>query len=161
MGSRSLCHVATPASGVFELSVAAGADYPMRPPKIAFVTPIFHPNVLWRTGEICLDILKQNWTPAWDLQGACRAILALLSDPAADSPLNCDAGVRCACSCHNGDGVMCGMRNRPGQAYRTLAPLIAPYCRSLLPLPLAGAHRQPDSARRPARVREHGSHVYY
>lgn len=64
----------------------------MVPPRISFVTPVFHPNVLWRTGEICLDILKSNWTPTWDLQGACRAIQALLADPAADSPLNCDAG---------------------------------------------------------------------
>jgi peroxin-4 len=39
-----------------------------------------------------LDILKKEWSPAWGLQAACRAILALLSAPDADSPLNCDAG---------------------------------------------------------------------
>src|SRR5262249_50431857 len=44
------------------------------------------------TGEICLDILKDAWTPIWTLESACRAIIALLSHPAADSPLNCDAG---------------------------------------------------------------------
>jgi peroxin-4 len=36
--------------------------------------------------------LKKEWSPAWGLQAACRAVLALLSDPDADSPLNCDAG---------------------------------------------------------------------
>jgi peroxin-4 len=56
------------------------------------VTQIFHPNVHFRTGDICLDILKKEWSPAWGLQAACRAVLALLSDPDADSPLNCDAG---------------------------------------------------------------------
>ena len=45
-----------------------------------------------QTGEICLDILKREWSPAWSLQSACRAIVSLLNDPAADSPLNCDAG---------------------------------------------------------------------
>jgi hypothetical protein len=46
-----------------------------------------------QTGEICLDILKGDaWTPAWTLQSVCRAVMALLSSPEADSPLNCDAG---------------------------------------------------------------------
>lgn len=39
-----------------------------------------------------MDILKKEWSPAWGLQAACRAVLALLSDPDATSPLNCDAG---------------------------------------------------------------------
>ena len=57
-----------------------------------FYEKVFHPNVHFRTGDICLDILKKEWSPAWGLQAACRAILALLSAPDADSPLNCDAG---------------------------------------------------------------------
>ena len=48
----------------------------------------FHPQ----TGEICLDILKSAWSPAWTLQSVCRAILSLLAHAAPDSPLNCDAG---------------------------------------------------------------------
>jgi len=53
---------------------------------------VFHPNVHFKTGDVCLDILKKEWSPAWGLQAACRAVVALLSDPDADSPLNCDAG---------------------------------------------------------------------
>ena len=61
-------------------------------PVIRMTTKCFHPNIHFETGEICLDILKKEWTPAWSLQSACRAIHCLLADPAADSPLNCDAG---------------------------------------------------------------------
>jgi peroxin-4 len=76
----------------FELKISVGADYPLTPPNIRMLTKCFHPNVHFNTGEICLDILKKNWSPAWSLQSACRAIVSLLGDPAPESPLNCDAG---------------------------------------------------------------------
>lgn len=78
--------------GVFRLAIRCGTDYPLAPPTIIFETRVFHPNVHFRSGDVCLDILKKEWSPAWGLQAACRAVLALLSDPDADSPLNCDAG---------------------------------------------------------------------
>ena len=80
------------AGGTFELVIDIGHMYPFAPPNIRFATRVFHPNVHFETGEICLDILKSQWSPAWGIQASCRAITALLSGPAADSPLNCDAG---------------------------------------------------------------------
>ena len=80
------------AGGVFRLSMKVPTEYPIAPPLVSFITPIFHPNVHWKTGEICLDILKTAWSPAWTLQSVCRAITALMSCPEGDSPLNCDAG---------------------------------------------------------------------
>ncbi|MES1915426.1 MAG: hypothetical protein MHM6MM_007372 [Cercozoa sp. M6MM] len=77
---------------VFELRVSVPERYPMRPPEMRFVTRVFHPNVHWQSGEICLDILKEEWSPIWTLESACRAVRTLLAHPAADSPLNCDAG---------------------------------------------------------------------
>ncbi|CAG8545419.1 6623_t:CDS:2 [Ambispora gerdemannii] len=65
--------------------------YPIHPPKIKFITRICHPNISFKTGEICLDILKTAWSPAWTLQSACMAIRLLLSTPEPNSPLNCDA----------------------------------------------------------------------
>ena len=76
----------------FDVSIECAVDYPLTPPKMKFLTRIFHPNVYYDTGEICLDILKKEWSPAWSLQSASRAIMTLLAEPAADSPLNCDAG---------------------------------------------------------------------
>jgi peroxin-4 len=76
--------------GVFQLSIRCGSDYPLSPPTITFETRVFHPNVHFSKGDVCLDILKKEWSPAWGLQAACRAVLALLSDPDAESPLNCD-----------------------------------------------------------------------
>lgn len=37
--------------GIFELSIKCPSTYPLAPPKVSFVTPIFHPNVLFKTGE--------------------------------------------------------------------------------------------------------------
>ena len=77
---------------MYQIAIELGPQYPVMPPNMKFETKIFHPNVHFKDGSICLDILKKEWTPAWGLQSACRAVIALLSDPQADSPLNCDAG---------------------------------------------------------------------
>mmetsp|Transcript_12224 Transcript_12224/g.14609 ORF Transcript_12224/g.14609 Transcript_12224/m.14609 type:complete len:153 (+) Transcript_12224:275-733(+) len=80
------------AKGRFQLAISIPETYPLVPPTVRFVTKIFHPNVHFKTGEICLDILKNAWSPAWTLQSVCRAVIALMSQAEPDSPLNCDAG---------------------------------------------------------------------
>lgn len=78
--------------GTFKIAISIAEQYPIEPPRFKFVTPIFHPNVHGKTGEICLDVLKAEWSPAWTLHAACLAVLVLLDNPDATSPLNCDAG---------------------------------------------------------------------
>jgi len=78
--------------GVFQLRLEIPRKYPHEPPKIKFVTKVCHPNVNFQNGEICLDVLKDAWTPVWTLESVTRAVVNLLEKPEADSPLNCDAG---------------------------------------------------------------------
>jgi ubiquitin-conjugating enzyme E2 N len=49
----------SPTGGVFKLELFLPDDYPMTPPKIRFLTKIFHPNVD-KLGRICLDVLKSK-----------------------------------------------------------------------------------------------------
>ena len=80
-------------AGWFKLNFQVEQNYPISPPKVKFMTKIFHPNIHFDSGEICLDVLKaQYWTPAWTLESLCRAVVNLLVNPNADSPLNCDSG---------------------------------------------------------------------
>eukprot|EP00920_Eleutheroschizon_duboscqi_P041601 GHVT01099855.1.p1 GENE.GHVT01099855.1~~GHVT01099855.1.p1 ORF type:complete len:153 (-),score=2.25 GHVT01099855.1:499-957(-) len=78
--------------GRWKLRIICPSDYPISPPSVTFLTLCFHPNVSFKTGELCLDVLKASWSPAWTLQYLCRAVIAVLADPNAESPLNCDAG---------------------------------------------------------------------
>lgn len=77
--------------GRFEIVIQVPDTYPIKPPTMRFRTRIFHPNVHWKSGEICLDVLKTQWSPAWTLHSACTAVVALLDAPEPDSPLNVDA----------------------------------------------------------------------
>ncbi|KAJ1666187.1 E2 ubiquitin-protein ligase peroxin 4 [Coemansia sp. RSA 1813] len=83
--------------GEFELHISIPDQYPIKPPTLTFITPVCHPNVHFETGEICLDILKAQWSPAWTLASTCLAIHVLLANPEPSSPLNCDAAnlLRC------------------------------------------------------------------
>lgn len=83
--------------GRFVLTIHVPPTYPTKPPSMRFVTRIFHPNVNWKSGEICLDVLQSQWSPAWTLQSACTAVLALMDVPEPDSPLNVDAANLARC----------------------------------------------------------------
>lgn len=59
----------------------------MCPPRIRFLTRIYHPNID-RLGRICLDVLKNNWSPALQIRTILLSIQALLGAPNPEDPLN-------------------------------------------------------------------------
>ena len=73
--------------GVFQLELFLPEDYPMAAPKVRFLTRIYHPNVD-KLGRICLDILKDKWSPALQIRTVLLSIQALMSAPNPDDPLD-------------------------------------------------------------------------
>uniref|UniRef100_A0A6U3U0C1 Uncharacterized protein n=1 Tax=Skeletonema marinoi TaxID=267567 RepID=A0A6U3U0C1_9STRA len=73
-------------NGVFDVDILIDGEYPFVPPKMKFITKIWHPNVSSATGAICLDILKDQWTPALTIKTAMMSLQALLCSPEPNDP---------------------------------------------------------------------------
>ena len=72
--------------GVFWIYVGLSRDFPFRPPKLQFLTRIYHPNIDSR-GCICLDLFEDGWSPGLRLDPILVSICSILDDPGLEDPL--------------------------------------------------------------------------
>ncbi|CAM9380240.1 unnamed protein product [Scytosiphon promiscuus] len=79
--------------GTFSINIDIPSGYPFEPPRMKFVTKIWHPNISSQTGAICLDILKDQWSPALTIKTALLSLQALMCSPEPDDPQVCPAGL--------------------------------------------------------------------
>nr|XP_054756867.1 ubiquitin-conjugating enzyme E2 T-like [Lytechinus pictus] len=81
------------AEGVFKLDIHIPDRYPFEPPKVQYVTPIYHPNID-TSGRICLDLLKMppagNWKPSLNISTVLTSLQLLMAEPNPDDPLMAD-----------------------------------------------------------------------
>ncbi|POI31397.1 hypothetical protein CIB84_004854 [Bambusicola thoracicus] len=79
--------------GIFDLEIVVPERYPFEPPKIRFLTPIYHPNID-SAGRICLDVLKLPpkgaWRPSLNISTLLTSIQLLMVEPNPDDPLMAD-----------------------------------------------------------------------
>lgn len=79
--------------GLFSLEIKIPDRYPFEPPKIRFVTPIYHPNID-NCGRICHDALKLPpkgaWKPSLNISTVLASIQLLMAEPNPDDPLMAD-----------------------------------------------------------------------
>ncbi|KAK9464737.1 ubiquitin-conjugating enzyme/RWD-like protein [Lipomyces arxii] len=74
----------------YKISLNFPPNYPYRAPVIRFVSPMWHPNVDM-SGNICLDILKEQWSAVYNVQTILLSLQSLLGEPNNASPLNAQA----------------------------------------------------------------------
>ena len=76
--------------GAFRFSFSFKTSYPHDPPKVQLQQTIYHPNIDL-DGNVCLNILREDWKPVLNLQSIVVGLQFLFLEPNPDDPLNKDA----------------------------------------------------------------------
>ena len=77
--------------GGFTAGFDIPVHYPFKPPKFTIFTKILHPNIGAESGEVCLDVLSECWSPAFSIHKVLLAVVALLAAPEPQDPANVEA----------------------------------------------------------------------
>ncbi|XP_078486820.1 putative ubiquitin-conjugating enzyme E2 7 [Ciona intestinalis] len=89
--------------GFFKAHLSFPQEYPQQPPKLKFVSEMWHPNV-GKDGLVCISILhepgedkfgyerpEERWLPIHTVESIMMSVISMLCDPNAGSPANVDA----------------------------------------------------------------------
>jgi len=89
--------------GFFKCHLSFPKEYPHRPPKLKFITEIWHPNID-KSGNVCISILhepgddkygyekaSERWLPVHTVETILISVISMLADPNDESPANVDA----------------------------------------------------------------------
>eukprot|EP00301_Raphidiophrys_heterophryoidea_P019955 c4764_g1_i1.p1 GENE.c4764_g1_i1~~c4764_g1_i1.p1 ORF type:complete len:188 (+),score=39.80 c4764_g1_i1:105-668(+) len=76
--------------GIFRVTLTFGPEFPTAPPKGLLLTKIFHPNIS-KSGEICVNTLKRDWSPNHTIRHVLQVVRCLLIEPYPESALNEEA----------------------------------------------------------------------
>ena len=76
--------------GRYQFSFKIPQSYPHDPPKVKCLTKVFHPNIDL-DGNICLNILREDWKPVLSISSVVYGLQFLFLDPNPEDPLNKEA----------------------------------------------------------------------
>ncbi|PRP85536.1 putative ubiquitin protein ligase [Planoprotostelium fungivorum] len=89
--------------GFFKAKLVFPKEYPNQPPKMIFLSQIWHPNV-YTSGEVCISILhppgedaygyeqaSERWLPIHSVESILISVISMLSHPNDESPANIEA----------------------------------------------------------------------
>ncbi|KAI9342187.1 ubiquitin-conjugating enzyme/RWD-like protein [Zopfochytrium polystomum] len=89
--------------GFFKALLTFPPDYPLMPPKMKFISEMWHPNV-YPNGEVCISILhapgedkwgyesaSERWLPIHTVETIVLSVISMLSSPNDESPANLEA----------------------------------------------------------------------
>lgn len=76
--------------GAFRIEIVFPAEYPFKPPKITFLTKIYHPNIDEK-GQVCLSIINpEHWKPGTRIEQVIDSLLHLIAEPEPEHSLRAD-----------------------------------------------------------------------